>query len=293
MPDGTNIVLLTDGTFEGLLTAVFDSYAYHPAPAAVHAASACQQELGRRYLEVHTDDAKAERVIAGVHRGMGTDGYTLIWTGFLSNSVYKEDIIYKYIRYGMKIGRVIHQKITDERVLRLQKLASLVNRESGMLRQFIRFSKMEGGVYYGEITPEHNIVATLMPHFVSRFQIQPFIIHDKTHGLCGISDTKTWVIASDEDLQLPHRSADDAAYRRMWKAFYETIAIKERINPVCQRNHMPKKYWKHLTEMHLSNADPDGDERLPLPSDLSAERVRALAEGARALPPDPDAAVYL
>ena len=61
-----------------------------------------------------------------------------------------------------------------------------------MLRQFIRFSKLEGGIYYGEITPEHNVVAMLMPHFVSRFQIQPFIIHDKTHRLCGVSDTKTW-----------------------------------------------------------------------------------------------------
>ncbi len=290
MPDGTNVVLLTDGTLEGLLTAVFDSYSFHPAPAAVHAASACQQELDCRYREVNTDFAKAERVIRGVHRTMGADGYAMVWTGFLSNSVYKEDIIYKYIRFGMKIGRVIHQKITDERVMRLQKLCSLVNRESGLLREFIRFSKMEGGVYYGEITPEHNIVATLMPHFVSRFQIQPFIIHDKTHELCGISDTKTWVIASAEDLRLPERAADDAAYRRMWKAFYETIAIKERINPVCQRNHMPKKYWKYLTEMQLSNTDPDGDERIPLPSALSAERVRTLSEGRSGLPSETDIA---
>ena len=157
-----------------------------------------------------------------------------------------------------------------------------------MLRQFIRFSKLEGGIYYGEITPEHNVVAMLMPHFVSRFQIQPFIIHDKTHRLCGVSATKTWVVATDEDLVLPAFSADDTAYRRMWKAFYETIAIKERTNPVCRRNHMPKKYWKHLTEMHLSNEDPDAQARLPLPSALSADRVRALADRERApLPADP------
>ena len=288
MPDGTDVTLLTDGTFEGLLTAVFDSYSVHPAPVSVHAAAVCQQELGRRYLEIRTDDAKADRVIAGVKKSLGADGYAQVWTCFQSNSVYKEDIIYKYIRFGMKIGRVIHQKITDERVMRLQKLVSLVGREAGMLRQFIRFSKLEGGIYYGEITPEHNVVAMLMPHFVSRFQIQPFIIHDKTHRLCGVSDTKTWVVATDEDLVLPAFSADDTAYRRMWKAFYETIAIKERTNPVCRRNHMPKKYWKHLTEMHLSNEDPDAQARLPLPSALSADRVRALADRERApLPADP------
>ena len=143
MPDGTDVTLLTDGTFEGLLTAVFDSYSVHPAPISVHAAAVCQQELGRRYLEIRTDDAKAERVIAGVKKSLGADGYAQVWTCFQSNSVYKEDIIYKYIRFGMKIGRVIHQKITDERVMRLQKLVSLVGREAGMLRQFIRFSKLE------------------------------------------------------------------------------------------------------------------------------------------------------
>lgn len=68
MPDGTDVTLLTDGTFEGLLTAVFDSYSVHPAPISVHAAAVCQQELGRRYLEIRTDDAKAERVIAGVKK---------------------------------------------------------------------------------------------------------------------------------------------------------------------------------------------------------------------------------
>lgn len=288
MPDRTDVTLLTDGTLEGLLTAVFDSYTFHPAPLSIHAAVTCQQELGRRYVEIPADDAKAERVIAGVKKSMGADGYAQVWTGFQSNYVYKEDIIYKYIRLGMKIGRAIHQKITDERVMRLQKLVSLVDREAGMLRQFIRFSKLEGGVYYGEITPEHNVVPMLMPHFVSRFQIQPFIIHDKTHGLCGISDTKTWVIAADEELLLPAFSADDTAYRRMWKAFYDTIAIKERTNPVCRRNHMPKKYWKHLTEMQIANGDPDAEARLPLPSALSASRVRALAELERALlPPDP------
>ncbi len=279
MPDGTDLTLLTDGSLEGLFTAVFDSYSYHPAPVSIYAASVCQQELGRRYLEIPTEERKAERVVTGLKKRLGSDGYARIWTGFQSSSIYKEDIIYKYIRFGMEIGQEIERRLTDERVRRLQKIDALVEREAGMLRQFLRFSKLEGGVYYGVITPEHNVLAMLMPHFVSRFRIQPFIIHDKTHGLCGVSDTKTWVIASDAELVLPTFSEDDAAYRRMWKAFYDTIAIQERTNPVCRRSHMPKKYWKHLTEMHLSNEDPATKDRLPLPSDLSVGRVRTLAEG--------------
>jgi len=34
----------------------------------------------------------------------------------------------------------------------------------------------------------------------------------------------------------------------LWKAFFETIAIKERANSDLQRNNMPLHYRKHVTE---------------------------------------------
>ena len=278
MPDGSAIVLLYDDTFEGLLSAVFQSYSYHPAPEAVESRSLCQQRLGRRYVEAAASEEQAERVIAGIRKIMGREAYEKVWTVFQSAFLDKGDAVYRYIRLGMRIGRAIHQKITDPWVMRVDKICSLVGREAGMLRQFVRFSKLEGGVYYGEISPEHFVLPLLMPHFYSRFQIQPFLIYDKTHRQAGVSDTKTWYITSAEELRLPELAEDDAAYRRMWKAFYETIAIQQRINPVCQRNHMPKKYWKHLTEMQFQNDDPDKESRIALPSELSARRVRRLAE---------------
>ena len=52
MPDGTDLTLLTDGSLEGLFTAVFDSYSYHPAPVSIYAASVCQQELAVSYTHL-------------------------------------------------------------------------------------------------------------------------------------------------------------------------------------------------------------------------------------------------
>ena len=37
-------------------------------------------------------------------------------------------------------------------------------------------------------------------------------------------------------------------YTDMWKIFFETIAIKQRYNPECQRNLMPVWMRKHVTE---------------------------------------------
>ena len=40
----------------------------------------------------------------------------------------------------------------------------------------------------------------------------------------------------------------ETSYRRLWKRFYDTIAIKERENPRCRQTHMPKRYWNTMTE---------------------------------------------
>lgn len=41
---------------------------------------------------------------------------------------------------------------------------------------------------------------------------------------------------------------DKARCRLLWKRFYDTIAIKERLNPKCRMTQMPQRYWKTMTE---------------------------------------------
>ena len=37
-------------------------------------------------------------------------------------------------------------------------------------------------------------------------------------------------------------------YRRLWRCFYDTIAIRERENPKLRMSHMPKRFWPLLPE---------------------------------------------
>ena len=294
MPDGSNVILLYDGTFEGLMTAVFDSYSCHPAPEGVAQAQQCQQLLGREYRDVITDDEKADRVIAGVRRAMGADAYEKVWRAFLSCDDGKGDAIYRYIRLGMRIGRRILLRLTDDRVMRLEGIDRLVGREAGLLIEFVRFSEMEGGIYYGEITPENDVLPLIMPHFAERFHIQPFILHDKGRRQAGVFDTREWVLTSTEGMRLPDYARGEQEYRRMWKAFYNTIAIKELINPALRRNHMPKKYWKNMLEMQPDLHPGDVEERsaYPLPSECRGQGGRlggqTQADPARFLPDGED-----
>lgn len=49
--------------------------------------------------------------------------------------------------------------------------------------------------------------------------------------------------------ELPEPCSDERQYQKLWKQYFETIAIRERTNPRCQKTLMPVRYWKHLTEM--------------------------------------------
>ena len=51
-------------------------------------------------------------------------------------------------------------------------------------------------------------------------------------------------------------------YRRLWRRFYDTIAIEERRNPKCRMTHMPKRYWNTMTEFLTDPAPAGRKERM-------------------------------
>lgn len=54
---------------------------------------------------------------------------------------------------------------------------------------------------------------------------------------------------TDYDMSVLAKTEDvNDEYTDMWKIFFETIAIKQRYNPECQRNLMPVWMRKHVTE---------------------------------------------
>ena len=70
-----------------------------------------------------------------------------------------------------------------------------------------------------------------------------------------IDTTQNWTgyELSEEEMSefLARESAakDTDSMTALWKTFFQTIGIKERKNPVCQRNLIPLWYRKHMSEM--------------------------------------------
>ena len=256
----SSLTLLFDGTFEGLMTAFFEAYARRPHPAAILPEAACQMTMGQRYQVVETQEEKAQRVVRGIVQMIGDFAYEKVWLAFLADIPDISQAIYQYLLWGFSIGRSIRSRLADNRVLAVDKAVSLVTREAGLLREFLRLSEMEGGVYYGEVSPRHAVLPLLMPHFADRFGIQPFVIQDCTHRMAGVAQNGDWYITPSADFSLPATSVRETSVQHLWKRFYQSIAIRERINPRLQQQLMPKKYWKHMLEMN-----PIPDKGIPAP----------------------------
>lgn len=153
----------------------------------------------------------------------------------------------------------------------LDKLSGLAPKEARFLLQFIRFARMDNGVYYARITPDNDVVALLMPDFADRYRTMPFLIHDVNRQIAGIYDTREWYLTATENFTLPDCAEDEKRFQQLWKRFYDAVAIKERINPRLRRQHMPQRFWKNMVEMaSLDTAPPT-----LLPTDVSRASVEA------------------
>ena len=77
---------------------------------------------------------------------------------------------------------------------------------------------------------------------------ESFFIYDRTHKELLVYTKNHSRLLTVDSLHLALPGEEEVQFRRLWKRFYETIAIKERYNPRCQNTFMPKRYRGTMTE---------------------------------------------
>ena len=115
------------------------------------------------------------------------------------------------------------------------------------LRGFVRFSDYSG-VLGAEIEPKNRVLPLLRRHFCDRYANESFFIYDRTHKELLVYTKNHSRLLTVDSLHLALPGEEEVQFRRLWKRFYETIAIKERYNPRCQNTFMPKRYRGTMTE---------------------------------------------
>lgn len=241
----TDLIYIYDGVFDGFLCCIFESYAKKEVPTAVYrSGDAVPALFDTRYID--TDAAHAKRVYRKVY-ALSPDAARLLRRGFLTCMPEKELRLYALVAKLLRQGPGFLQNLSDETVYPVLKGIRFLNDECEKLRGFVRFSDL-GGVLAGEIEPKNWVLPVLAGHFCARNRGRPFFLYDRTHREALLYDgTKPAIVPLDRfEMACPDEA--EARYRLLWKRFYETVAIKERENPRCQNNNLPKRYRRLMTE---------------------------------------------
>jgi len=255
MSDATVVVYLHDGTLEGFFSAVFDAYTRPEKPDVIASCDTYQNQLEQIVFHIDTEERKYERVYSGIKKHLGAEGYQKTKAAFLSHDPDKDTLLFRYLRYGFAVGRKVHVDIAHELVNPVERLFQETRREMRQIMQFARFARMDNGVFYAKVNPKNNVLPLVMDHFARRFNIQPFIIYDEIHRLAGIYDMQQWRLQYVEEFSAPDCTVDDRRYQKLWKAFYDSVAIAERVNHRQRRTFMPMRFWSNLTEMTYVDRD--------------------------------------
>lgn len=239
---------LYDGTFEGFLTCVYHHYATEPASGIFHK-DTYQPSLLTESKEVLSEEAFANRVYRGIKKNISSFDLERIYKVFLSSSPEKENLLLRYLQLGFQMGGEISRLHGNPIVFDVQKVDRQVGFEVHRYKGLIRFTVLANGVMYSDVEPDHDVLELLADHFTVRFRDDPFIIHDKKRNKAMIAAGGQWYICEFNETSLPNQAKEELDYQRLWRNYFDTIAIKERTNKKCQKNFMPVRYWKHLTEM--------------------------------------------
>ncbi|MDO4182215.1 MAG: TIGR03915 family putative DNA repair protein [Coriobacteriia bacterium] len=264
----TEIAYEYDGTLEGLLTAIFKAYQYREHPTDVVASANLQPRLGQSVRSIETDFHLAERVARGICTTCGAKTFAFVRNAALVDSPEAGTNVYRFVRFAMKTGPVAMHNIANPLVQPLERANTFVRNESERVRQFVRFHELEGGIYFGTISPKANVVPLVMAWFAARFNTQPFIIYDEAHGLAGVYEgpaaqtgttnvwgNKSWYLVpvdARSDLNIPPEVPREQAMQQAWKAFYQATTISVRYHPELRQHFMPQRFWKDLVELHPS-----------------------------------------
>lgn len=246
--DGAKQIVMTyDGSFDGLLTAVFECYNQRISPVDIRR-HAGQLGLFETLRTAGTDTEKARRVRRKLTACMPSASRRQLYPALLSRNVGVEMAIYRLIRHF--VDKDAHRPVND--LLRIEKLAARVGLEAHRMKGLVRFEEIETGVFAAVIEPDFDVLPMIRQHFEARFGGRKWIIHDARRHYGLFHDGKTTAVIRGDDLAGKAAPSGDrpSAHAALWRAYFRAMSIPERRNLKQHLRKLPRRYWKNLPEKH-------------------------------------------
>lgn len=234
-----------DGSFEGLLSAIFEAYVRRDPGARIRTMRSKDRLLFGAAIDVETD----LRRVARVERRLGPEVSLLLYRAFLADVPGIENLILRYIR-ALLAGT--NRNPLDEAVLQVERLVKQVGREVHRMHAFVRFEQYEDDTYVAHIAPDFNVLPLIGDHFADRYPALRWMIVDvnRSEALCH-QGGRLEIVTLEE--AMGPRAEGEGNFQQLWRAYFQAVNIPERRNMKLHLRHVPRRYWRYLPEKHVAH----------------------------------------
>ena len=249
--------LIYDGSFDGLFTAVFEVFEYHYKDVEITGREKFFQEnIFAEIHEVITQTDKSDRVLKKLEQHIGKQGIHQLLKVFLSDDPESEILILSAVKQSIQHpGENILENFADPDILKISKICKSVDRERHRMTAFVRFEKMKDGIFFAKIDPDFNVLPLIRKHFKDRYQDQKWMIYDLRRNYGILYDLENCDFFYPEEKpdfnQYQQKFHDEEKnYQTLWQRYFIKTNIVERKNLKLHIQHVPRRYWKYLTEKY-------------------------------------------
>ena len=250
-----------DGTLEGLLTSIFYSYERKAEQVKLVSQENYLPDVFQTSVTVLSDETKANRVWKGLRQKLNGEWMKRFYKSFLSEQPETFQDLFDFARYIIDNPPGSKENFGNKYVLAISQMDRKVHREKHRMEAFIRFQQTADGIFYAHIDPDFNVLPLISDHFRKRYADQKWIIFDlkRKYGLFYDLDkveeiTFDFTTEMSSNLNaLPQQVLDpkEELYSLLWKDYFRSTNIPARKNMKLHIRHVPKRYWKYLSEKQM------------------------------------------
>lgn len=175
-------------------------------------------------------------------------------------------------------GRVLHQRW------------HAVKREAHHMHAFLRFHRRDdalGERYVAWFEPAHDVLDLGAEHFADRMGCSPWLIATPEGGVHWNGSTLDYRFPCPAAWTTEARTAAERANadedHALWRTYFVSTFNPARLNHKVMTQHMPQRFWRHLSEGDLIPAMEararHGGQRLAQESSVGQRKGKALPPG--------------
>lgn len=252
-----------DGTYAGFLSAVFEVYLLKLQDVHIVSTARAQDNLFAARTEVMTLPENSNRVRNKLKKLLGAAAYRSFYHAYLSELPDCETHLLNYCSRVFSEGAAPAGDYGDPTVLWVAKAAKILHREKHRMEAFVRFHLIDNDLYFANVEPDCNVLPVIASHFERRYADQKWVIYDlkRDYGIfydletvqevtmdLQQDGTTTKGLVNDGGFSISRFRESENLYRDLWHRYFKSVNIESRKNMRLHLQHIPKRYWKYMSE---------------------------------------------